>query len=123
MVQSSKHFRKRDAILACLRSTTEHPSAEWIYAQLKPEIPDLSLGTVYRNLRLFLQEGLIISVGTVDGLERFDAAVPEDLLVRAAGTGQVEACQITFSGICRCCQSGAKAPDHTKICNFLEVVV
>lgn len=130
-IRPRKHSKKRDAILQCLRSTKSHPSADWIYARLKPEIPDLSLGTVYRNLRLFLQEGLIISVGTVDGLERFDAdvsphmhficracgavidvedaAVPEDLLVQAAGTGQVEACQITFSGICRCCQSGAES--------------
>ena len=51
-----KHSKKRDAILECVRSTTAHPSAEWIYAQLKPQIPDLSLGTVYRNLAAFKQE-------------------------------------------------------------------
>ena len=44
-----KHSKKRDAIYECLRNTTTHPSAEWVYAQLKPTIPDLSLGTVYRN--------------------------------------------------------------------------
>lgn len=67
-----KHSRKRDAILECLRSTDAHPSAEWVYSRLKPEIPDLSLGTVYRNLTLFKDEGEIISLGTVQGLERFD---------------------------------------------------
>ena len=45
-----KKSRKRDAILACVCSTDTHPTAEWVYTQLKPDIPDLSLGTVYRNL-------------------------------------------------------------------------
>jgi len=72
MATVRKHSRKRDAILACVRSTTCHPTADWVYQRLKPEIPDLSLGTVYRNLSMFKDEGLIISVGTVGGLERFD---------------------------------------------------
>ena len=68
----SKHFRKRDAILAYLRQTDQHPSAETVYANLKTQIPDLSLGTVYRNLSLFKQQGLIVSLGSVDGVERYD---------------------------------------------------
>ena len=57
MESATKHFRKRDAILTCLRQTKEHPSADWLYARLKPEIADLSLGTVYRNLSLFKEKG------------------------------------------------------------------
>ena len=72
MAIASKHFRKRDAILQSLKSTKTHPSAEMLFAQLKPEIPDLSLGTVYRNLSLFKKEGLAMSVATVSGVERFD---------------------------------------------------
>lgn len=64
--------RKRDAILEKLRSTETHPTAEWIYLQLKPQFPELSLGTVYRNLSQFREEGTILSVGTVCGQERFD---------------------------------------------------
>ena len=67
-----KHSRKRDAILECLRCTTSHPTAEWVYTQLKPTIPDLSLATVYRNLAMFKAEGTIDSVGVYNGLERFD---------------------------------------------------
>ena len=73
MEQKAKHFRKRDAILTCLRQTDVHPSADWVYARLKPEYPDISLGTVYRNLALFEQTGEIISVATVDGQKRYDA--------------------------------------------------
>ena len=45
-MDNTRYSPKRDAILQCLRSTTCHPSAEWVYAQLKPRIPNLSLATV-----------------------------------------------------------------------------
>ena len=128
MERAAKHFRKRDAILSCLRQTTEHPSADWVYAKLKPEIPDLALGTVYRNLTLFKDQGLIASLGTVGGVERFDGnvtphvhsictachrvmdlsqiQVPEELNASAsrASGGQVESCQLTFRGRCAGCK-------------------
>ena len=127
MERQRKHSHKRDAILACLRSTKSHPTAEWIYQQLKPAIPDLSLGTVYRNLALFKEEGLICSVGIIDGLEHFDATVrphahfvctkcgritdlaqidlPFDLQqqVTAAEGVQIHSYQLQFSGICADC--------------------
>ena len=125
MVQTTKHFRKREQILAYLKDTKSHPSAEMVFARLKPEIPDLSLGTVYRNLAMFKQQGVIASIGTVDGVERFDyntaphvhfictgcnsvldmpMAMPE-LLSKAADAsgGQVDTCQVTFTGLCRDC--------------------
>ncbi len=69
MIRNSK---KRAAILDAIRSTDCHPSAEWIYQTLKPHHPDLSLGTVYRNLTFFQERGEIKSVGVVNGQERFD---------------------------------------------------
>ena len=69
-----RYSKKREAIWACLRGTKSHPTAEWIYAQLKPEYPALSLATVYRNLAALKKSGAIRSVGIVDGQERFDAA-------------------------------------------------
>ena len=71
-MKTKNHSKKREAILAKIRSTTSHPTAEWVYRELKDEYPDLSLGTVYRNIGLFREEGEIISVGTVAGQERFD---------------------------------------------------
>ncbi len=127
MEGNAKHFRKRDAILTCLKETTVHPSAEWIYARLKPEIPDLSLATVYRNLNRFKEQGLIVSVGAVSGVERFDGntkphvhyictscgdvqdlhqvEVPDQLraMVEKATGGRVDGCQLTFTGTCGEC--------------------
>ena len=129
MEQSTKQFRKRNAILACVRCTDIHPSADWVHAQLKTEYPDISLGTVYRNLSLFKQQGLIASLGTVNGIERFDGntdphvhfictvcdsvtdlpqmTVPESLSSEAAAHtgGKINACHLSFTGVYARCQS------------------
>ena len=127
MDTTTKQFRKRNAILAYLRQTKEHPSAEMVFNHLKPEYPDLSLGTVYRNLSMFKDKGEIMSVGTVNGVERFDGntaphvhfvctgcnavadlpqiAVPEELnqqVTRETG-GIIDTCQLTFVGKCSDC--------------------
>lgn len=132
MTQMTKHFRKRDAILSYLRSTDVHPSADMVYARLKPEIPDLSLGTVYRNLSMFRQQGLIASIGTVNGVERFDGntvphvhfvcndcsavldmpelQVPQHMIetVNQQTGGSVATCSLTFTGQCSNCIQNVK---------------
>lgn len=127
MEVTTKQFRKRNAILSYLQGVTNHPSAEMVFTELKQEIPDLSMGTVYRNLNLFKQQGLAVSVATVKGVERFDGNtdphvhficsdcdavidlmemdVPESLKTTAESCcgGQVENCQLTFTGLCKDC--------------------
>ena len=63
---------KRNAIYNTILNTTSHPSARWIHEQLKPDYPDLSLGTVYRNISLFKNEGKVSVVCNVNGEERID---------------------------------------------------
>lgn len=67
--------KKRQAIYDCLCASSAHPTAAWIYQQLQCDFPDLSLGTVYRNLAQLKKAGLIQSVGVINGQERFDAVV------------------------------------------------
>ena len=73
MDTARKHSKKRDAILVYLRGRSDHPSADQIFRGLKPLHPELSLGTVYRNLGILAQEGLISSAGPVNGQERYEA--------------------------------------------------
>jgi Fur family peroxide stress response transcriptional regulator len=75
MTVTRKHSKKRDAILQEMIATTLHPGAQWVHAKLKDRIPGLSLGTVYRNIGLFVREGLVRPLGVVNGEERFDARV------------------------------------------------
>ena len=127
MATVNKHFRKRDAILEYLQGTKAHPSAEMIYTDLKPHIPDLAMGTVYRNLALFKEQGLVASVATVKGVERFDGnakphvhficescdavidlmemEIPQALsqAAEAACGGKINECHVCFTGKCREC--------------------
>lgn len=127
---TTRKSKKREAILEVLTGTTSHPSAEWIYGQLKGEIPDLSLGTVYRNLALFREENQAVCVATVNGQDRFDGntephahficrqcgavldvdappiTVPENL------QAQVEGYQLNFYGVCCNCENSANAQNN-----------
>ena len=84
-----KNSKKRQAILDALCATKEHPTAEMLYHQLKPRFPELSLGTVYRNLALFQNKGLIRSVGVVLGLERFDGNTQPHVHFICTGCGEI----------------------------------
>ena len=94
---------------------------------LQQEHPDISLATVYRNLAFFKSQGMIASLGAVNGVERFEANVqphvhficgccgavldlpqmetPESLRDRVASLsgGRVDSCQLSFTGICQDC--------------------
>lgn len=67
-----KHSRQRERILEVLRSTKSHPTAAWVYNELKPTMPHLSLGTVYRNLRILGEQGEILILQNGSGPDRFD---------------------------------------------------
>ena len=97
-----KTSKKRQAILDALMATTEHPNAEWLYHKLKPEYPDLSLGTVYRNLAalsaagkvyrnlsLFADAGDILRIGVLGGQERFDGRTDPHAHLLCAECGRV----------------------------------
>ncbi len=71
-----KHSKQRTAILNDLRSRYDHPTAEMVHTRLKEEFPNLSLGTVYRNLGLLCELGEIIKVGSDEnGKEHYDGHV------------------------------------------------
>ncbi len=68
-----KNSKKRQALLDALCASHEHPTAEMLYRQLKGDYPEISLGTVYRNLGVLLEDGLVQSVGKINGQEHYDA--------------------------------------------------
>ncbi len=126
-MDNTRHSPKREAILQCLRSTTCHPSAEWVYSRLKPQIPGLSLATVYRNLARFRAEGAVQVVGCVDGEDRYDGNISPHghFICRTCGAvidlppipvespdlaavGREDSCSVTFYGRCIVCLSAGR---------------
>lgn len=123
-----KYSKQREAILAYLHSTKEHPTAEKVYSELRQEFPKLSLGTVYRNLNLLAESGEIMRLNCGDNTDHFDATVTQhyhficrkcekifDLempsltelneSVTQSFGGEVEGHRVYFYGRCRDCIS------------------
>ena len=67
-----KHSRQRDAIRQNLINRYDHPTAETVYMDIKGDFPNVSLGTVYRNLSLLSDLGEIQKITTGNGPDRFD---------------------------------------------------
>ena len=114
---------QRQIILEELAKVKTHPTASELYDMVRKRLPRIGLGTVYRNLALFREEGKAMSVATVAGQERFDGrthphahficekcgrvddvdAVLPETLVTGEMPGEVRSWALTFYGICRCC--------------------
>ena len=126
-----KYSRQRESIKNYLASTTEHPTADTVYMHVKEEFPNISLGTVYRNLTLLSDIGQIAKIRVGDGVDHFDAdtsphhhfvckecgavidlTLPPlssvDEAASAHFNGQIEGHTIYFYGKCgACCEAQA----------------
>jgi len=123
---------QRRLILTVVRATESHPTAEWVHAEVRRRLPHVSLGTVYRNLRLLARHGLLTEIQQGPSV-RFDARVSrhhhftcsacgrifdleEPVNTRldariAARTGfTVSHHRIEFYGLCAACTAGRPRP-------------
>lgn len=118
--------RQREAIKDYLASTTSHPTADTIYENIKKIYPNISLGTVYRNLNLLVEQGEVLKLSCDDNRDHFDATTtphhhffckcchqvsdlplpafsPESLVDCSGFSGKVETCITYFIGTCATC--------------------
>lgn len=67
-----KYSRQRESIKEFLRTRTDHPTADVVYENMKLIYPNISLGTVYRNLSLLADLGEIKKLSSFAGADHFD---------------------------------------------------
>lgn len=67
-----KYSKQRSAIIEYLQGRVDHPTADMIYSALRIEHPNLSMGTVYRNLNMLAEMGEIKRLDLGDGTDHFD---------------------------------------------------
>ena len=127
MAQTLKKSKQRDAILAFLMTRKDHPTADTIYENVRMVIPNISLGTVYRNLALLSERGEILKLSYEGTSDRYDATtaphyhfccrkckgvsdldIPDDFheLTEVAGRqfrGKIEGHCTYFFGLCPDC--------------------
>ena len=99
-----KYSRQREAIKTFLATRYDHPTAETVYLGIKDEFPNISLGTVYRNLALLAELGEIQKISTGTGPDRFDGRPhPHYHLAGQGFEGEVEGHFTYFFGKCPDC--------------------
>ena len=67
-----RETRQREAILRYLKKVTSHPTADSIYEGVKKEIPNISMGTVYRNLKILQESGHIAELHVDGNTSRYE---------------------------------------------------
>ena len=125
-MKTIKYSRQRESIKLALARRTDHPTADALYASIREEIPNISLGTVYRNLNLLVELGEIQKLNFGDGADHFDSNTSNhyhficrcchqvsDLpmlpveeinsLAQRSYSGKIEGHTTTFFGICSAC--------------------
>ena len=128
---SLKYSRQRECIRHYLMETKEHPTADSIYMHVKQEFPNISLGTVYRNLGVLEENGQLMRIPMDNGSDRFDPnVVPHyhflcrkcgclqdvpmtaldslNQLAQAHIDGIVESHALLFKGVCKRCSEDTK---------------
>ncbi|MBV5345337.1 MAG: transcriptional repressor, partial [Rhodoferax sp.] len=80
---------QRQVILEELFKVTSHPTANEVYDMVRKRLPRIGLGTVYRNLELMSETGLILKLEVGGTQKRFDAVVTPHYHVRCIQCGKV----------------------------------
>jgi Fur family transcriptional regulator, ferric uptake regulator len=127
---------QRQIILEELGKVTSHPTANEVYDMVRKRLPRIGLGTVYRNLELMADSGIILKLEVGGTQKRFDATVEPHYHIRCTTCGKVDDIamevqnqinlaaekasnyiilghHVEFSGICGECAKGQKkSPLH-----------
>lgn len=67
-----RNTKQKSVILSAVQGTKTHPTAEQVHAMISEEMPNLSLGTVYRNLNRLAEIGTIRRISVINSPDRFD---------------------------------------------------
>lgn len=109
-----RYSRQREMIYRAVAGSKEHPTAEMVSQWLKPANPNLSLGTVYRNLNLLAEEGILIRMPFP--VERYDACTEAHSHLRCDGCGRVVDLELPYDAALDAV-AGESAPELTIRCH------
>ena len=88
-MKALKYSRQRESIKASLMRRHDHPTADALYASIREEFPNISLGTVYRNLNLLVETGEIRKLTCGDGADHFDGNTSDHYHFICSECGQI----------------------------------
>ena len=85
----NRDTRQRQAILNILRGTPSHPTADWIYDEVRKMITNISKGTIYRNLKVLREDGQISELNLSGTVSRFEGRLNNHYHFRCEKCGRV----------------------------------
>ena len=132
-----RQSRQRDVVLAVVRQTMDHPTADWVFREARRRMPKISLGTVYRNLKQLAEAGLIREIHSGGQQARFDGNTGRHYHIRCLGCGRVNDLpmsidlrleqqagramnyrilghEVEVHGLCPLCQAGEPNEKHSR---------
>ncbi len=116
-----RYSKQREAVYQVLCATSSHPDVNWIYQEVRKVMPNVSLGTVYRNLAELVSCGRVRRLGVENSVERFDARtdihahyvceqcrsitdVDQNQFDVNHQMDGVQRCEVTMYGVCENCR-------------------
>ena len=85
---------QRQVILEEIKKSNSHPTADDIYESVRKRLPKISLGTIYRNIEILYENGLIEKIGPVSNQMRYDGITKNHYHIRCIRCGRVVDAQI-----------------------------
>lgn len=110
-----KYSKQRSMMLEELKRRNDHPTADDLYLSLREKLPNISLGTVYRNLSLLAQTGHVKRILS-KGPDRFDADLSDHYHLLCTECGSVT--DIFLPQDDAICQKAQAAADGAQIHNY-----
>ena len=95
----TRHTRQRQFTLEVLKQTASHPTASELHAMLLPHLPQISLGTVYRNLGVLARMGLVRRLDAGAGRARFDGNPQQHAHIRCLSCGRMADAELPGGGV------------------------
>lgn len=97
------YSKQREKILEYVKSVKTHPTAQMVYDNLKSQIPNLSLGTVYRNLDVLSETGKLRRIKIANSKDRFDGDLTSHshaMCIKCGEIFDIQACNFTSADEC-----------------------
>lgn len=85
----TRETRQRRVVYDTIKETHSHPTADWIFEKVRAEVPKISLGTVYRNLSVLKEEGVVREIYGVDRRAHYDADLSPHAHFVCSDCGQI----------------------------------
>lgn len=126
----TRDTKQRRVVFETIRGTLSHPTADWIFERVRTTLPKISLGTVYRNLSVLKDEGMVREIYGSDRRAHYDAVTTKHAHFICSDCGSISdvhnlpecdwraakelvGCDVTeqrieFFGVCPVCQHRSK---------------